>query len=178
MKQERKLTAGQAAFVQYRIAGMPVVAAYAKAFPAASKRTLACKPYSLERHPRVRAAIEAVTLKDTFSVAKLMEAKGAKAAVAAGVLHEEVVKAAEDAGLSRAEKRRILKRIATDRKATRIDRLRAIQVDNLMTGDNKPVRFEGEVTLHTIFQALNGTTGLPSSGELIDLNPAEPVLPP
>jgi hypothetical protein len=174
VKQQRKLTAGQAAYVAHRIAGLRPQAAYRAAFPDASPRTLRCKPYNMEKNPRVRAAVEAAIQKDTFSMAKLVEAGGdAKAIMAAAGLAQEVA----EVGLSRAEKRRILKRIATDRKASRIDRLRAIQVDNLMTGDNKPVRFEGEVTLHTIFQALAGTTGLPADKELIELNPAEPVIP-
>lgn len=167
-----KLTPGQASYVQHRVAGLKPGQAYAKAFPGASRSALKCKPYVLEKTKKIREAMRAAQLGD----AKTLEAvttntKEAVALAAAGGLAREAV----EVGLTRAEKRRILKRIATDRKAPRIDRLRAIQLDNLMTGDNKPVRFEGEITLHGIFQALTQTTGLPSANEVIELDPNGPM---
>jgi len=41
------------------------------------------------------------------------------------------------------------------------DRIQAIKADNDMTGDNKPIRIEGEITLNGILQGLKPTTGLP-----------------
>lgn len=42
------------------------------------------------------------------------------------------------------------------------EQIQAIKVDNDMTGDNKPVRVEGEITLKGILDALKPTTGLPN----------------
>ncbi len=72
--------------------------------------------------------------------------------------------------LTRLEKRRTLRSIALSTKHDAGDRIRAIQVDNLMTGDNKPIRVEGELTLNTIFRSLSGSTGLPDPSEVIDLD--------
>lgn len=46
------------------------------------------------------------------------------------------------------------------------DPLIAIQIDNKMTGDDAPVKVEGEVTLSVIMRALQGTTGLPPADEI------------
>jgi len=72
-----------------------------------------------------------------------------------------------EATLSRQRKREILKGIAEawkskgelegDRQAA----IQAIKVDNSMTGDDAPVRVEGELTLKGILQAVTGSTGLP-----------------
>ena len=112
---------------------------------------------------------------DASKIAKLTQRTDTVAVVAAGAVAREVL----EVGMTRAEKRRVLKRLAMNPKLPAIDRIRAIQVDNLMTGDNKPVRFEGEITLHGIFQALNSTTGLPDPNEVFELE-AEPgaVAPP
>jgi len=165
-----RLTPKQARYVEARLLGDKPQVAYAKAFPGATKGTLKRKPYELERNPRVLVALRAVRERN---VKLAMEMAGTDSAgvLAAGVLAREVV----EAGLTRAEKRRILKRIAMDRKAARLDRMRAIQIDNLMTGDNKPVRFEGEITLHGIFQALKSTTALPVAEEVIELDPNGPM---
>lgn len=168
----RKLTEGQVRYVQNRVAGMKPGPAYAKAFPGASRSALKCKPYLLEKNKGVMNAIRAAQLGDGKTLEEVTTNTAAAVSLAAaGGLAREAV----EVGLTRAEKRRILKRIATDRKAPRIDRLRAIQLDNLMTGDNKPVRFEGEITLHGIFQALTQTTGLPSANEVIELDPNGPM---
>jgi len=68
-----------------------------------------------------------------------------------------------EATLTRQRKREILKELAEGRKGTKpADRLTAIRIDNDMTGDCKPVRIEGEITLHTIMQSLAPSTGLPA----------------
>lgn len=171
---EDKLTPGQARYVQFRLAGDKRQAAYAKAFPGASKSALACKPYMLERNPRVIAAMKAANAGDAQRLAKLTRSGDTVAVIAAGAVAREVL----EVGMTRAEKRRVLKRLAMNPKLPAIDRIRAIQVDNLMTGDNKPVRFEGEITLHGIFQALGSTTGLPDPNEVFELAPGDAVLPP
>jgi hypothetical protein len=169
-----KLTPGQARYVQHRLAGDKPQAAYAKAFPGASKTALKCKPYMLERNKRVVEAMDAAQKGDAKTVRKLTERDDTVAVVAAGAVAREVL----EVGMTRAEKRRVLKRLAMNPKLPAIDRIRAIQVDNLMTGDNKPVRFEGEITLHGIFQALGSTTGLPDPNEVFELEPATGVAPP
>lgn len=69
----------------------------------------------------------------------------------------------EDAKLlTRKRKREILCRIATDSKRRASERIEAIKTDNAMTGDNKPVRIEGEITLYSILKQIAPTTGLPS----------------
>lgn len=166
-----KLTPGQARYVQFRLAGDKRQAAYAKAFPGASKSALACKPYMLERNPRVIAAMKAANAGDAHKLAKLTRTGDTVAVIAAGAVAREVL----EVGMTRAEKRRVLKRIAMNPKLDPIDRIRAIQVDNLMTGDNKPVRFEGEITLGGVFAALSQTTGLPAREEVIELDPNGPM---
>lgn len=172
---EDKLTPGQARYVQFRLAGDKRQAAYAKAFPGASKSALACKPYMLERNPRVIEAMKAANVGDAQKLAKLTRTGDTVAVIAAGAVAREVL----EVGMTRAQKRRVLKGIAMNRKLPAIDRIRAIQVDNLMTGDNKPVRFEGEITLHGIFTALASTTGLPDPNEVFELESvATGVAPP
>lgn len=168
-----KLTPGQARYVQFRLAGDKRQQAYAKAFPGASKSALKCKPYMLERNPRVIEALKAAKTNDAQALARLTRRGDTVGVIAAGALAREVL----EVGMTRAEKRRVLKRLAMNPKLPAIDRIRAIQVDNLMTGDNKPVRFEGEITLHGIFQALKGTTSLPAPDEVIelDLDPNGPM---
>lgn len=69
----------------------------------------------------------------------------------------------EDARLlTRKKKREILCKIATDGKRKASERIEAIKTDNAMTGDNKPVRIEGEITLYSILKQIAPTTGLPS----------------
>ena len=72
-----------------------------------------------------------------------------------------------DCTLSRQRKREILKKIAENFPEDRASAIQAIKTDNAMTGDDAPVRMEGELTLSSIFQALQqqGSTGLPSPEE-------------
>lgn len=71
------------------------------------------------------------------------------------------------ATLSRQRKREILKEVAEAWKPSgrvkgdRVAAVAAIKTDNSMTGDDAPVRLEGELTLKGILQAISGTTGLP-----------------
>lgn len=67
--------------------------------------------------------------------------------------------------LTRDAKRQILGSIARDPKAPRSARILAVKTDNEMTGDNAPVRVEGEITLGVIFRALKQTVAVPTSGE-------------
>jgi len=66
------------------------------------------------------------------------------------------------ATLSRQRKRELLCDIAED-SAKPGDRLSAIVVDNRMTGDDAPIRIEGEITLAGILSDLGPSVGLPSA---------------
>ncbi len=67
----------------------------------------------------------------------------------------------EKAIATRQRKREILAAIMEGRTkgATVADRIRAIQADNLMTGDNKPIKVEGEITLKRVLDAIGGSEG-------------------
>ncbi len=67
--------------------------------------------------------------------------------------------------LTRQKKRQILFKIATDPKAKKGERIEAIKTDNAMTGDNKPVRVEGEITLFSVLKDIKPTLGLPSDDD-------------
>lgn len=158
MSKMTRIKAIERAYVAGRIAGDCPRDAYKKANPGASVHMIKRTPYILEKRP---------------SVIKLMHKHGfdPKEGRITPEIREalDVAKRIRDAGMSRAEKRAILKTIANDPKASKQHRIMAIQTDNLMTGDNKPVRFEGEITLNSIMQALDPSTALPSSNELIEL---------
>lgn len=47
--------------------------------------------------------------------------------------------------------------------------LRAIEIDNRMTGDDAPIRVEGEITLTGILDGLRPSLGLPDPTEAIDI---------
>lgn len=163
---KRKLTPQQRIFVQASLAGDLPKVAYKKAYPSATKRALKGRPYVMNKNLRVKAAISAGLAGVAEKIAAQVGGKTGMELAAAGLISREVA----EAGMTRVEKRKLLKKIANDSKASRVDRIRAIQTDNLMTGDNKPVRFEGEITLHGIFRALMATTALPGDHELIELN--------
>lgn len=76
--------------------------------------------------------------------------------------------------LTRDKKRQLLGGIAQSKTAPYTARIQAIQVDNRMTGDDAPVRIEGEITLHAIFQALRPATSLPAVDEVEQMKLAEP----
>lgn len=79
--------------------------------------------------------------------------------------------------LTRDKKRQVLGSIALNTREKAPSRIAAIHQDNLMTGDHKPVRIEGEITLHAIFQALRPATALPDADEVGRLKAAVPVSP-
>ncbi len=79
--------------------------------------------------------------------------------------------------LTRDQKRQILGGIAKKVTAPPAARIMAIKVDNDMTGDNAPVRVEGEITLFAVFNAMGLSTGLPSPSEVKALKQAVPVGP-
>ena len=66
---------------------------------------------------------------------------------------------------SRQKKREILYEIGTAviPEVKPSDRIQAIKTDNAMTGDDAPVRIEGEITLSGILSQLTKTTGLPNT---------------
>lgn len=77
--------------------------------------------------------------------------------------------------LTRDKKRQVLGSIALDRKAPHNSRIAAIKVDNDMTGDSQQ-RFEGEVTLAIVFQALRGEKRvLPVDAEVNALREVEAI---
>ena len=60
------------------------------------------------------------------------------------------------------------------------DRLNAITIDNRMTGDDAPIRLEGEITLKGILDGIAPSVGLPPERTLedaVDVTPATPALP-
>lgn len=138
-----KVTFKQQRFVDLLLLGKTGVDAYREAFSSKAKpQVLRVKAVEMKKRPQVQAYMAA-----------------------------EQAKTAELVGLTRAEKRRLLRMAAMDSKAPWSERLKAIALDNLMTGDNKPVRFEGEVTLAAVFRALHPTTGLLREDEVIELDP-------
>lgn len=152
----RQLTAKQKAFADALLSGKDASEAYRVAYsPKSTPATIGREAYTLVRVPHVAKYID----EQRSKYAKQEEAT---------------------VGLTRARKREILRTIANDTKASRKDRMTAIQIDNLMTGDNKPVRIEGEITLNLIYGALRDSTGLPAASDLIELDPSDPqqVLPP
>lgn len=61
---------------------------------------------------------------------------------------------------TRDAKRRLLYKIGNESQQD-ANRLRAIEIDNRMTGDDAPVRIEGELTLTAILQGVSPSLGLP-----------------
>lgn len=130
----KPLTPKQEAFAQYVADGLTQTEAYRRAYNwKGCKRRVGTKSSLVKATPAVLARIE--------------ELRKENAAVQ---------------GLSRAEKRRILAQQARDRDLAPEHRRQAIQVDNLMTGDNKPVKVEGEITLGSILLEIAPSFGLPA----------------
>ena len=82
-----------------------------------------------------------------------------------------------DVLLTRDKKRLILGDIAQSEQAAPMARIAAVRADNEMTGDNAPVRVEGEITLFAVFQSLTRSTGLPTSAEVKEMGDAPALLP-
>jgi hypothetical protein len=146
-------------YVRARIAGKSPQAAFDEAKPGASPHMRKKTPYMWERNKEVRHQLQLTEARQK------RELKPEVKALLADV---------KEAGMNRQRKREILKAIANDSRKSPMARIAAIKVDNEMTGDNAPVRIEGEITLHTIFNSLGGTTGLPSPHEVIEIQTVTP----
>ena len=137
-----KMTVKQIKFAHAVVEGLPLRQAYRSCYPKASIPTCDCEGSKLRKNPKVSQYID------------LLMAPAAEALV-----------------YSRQRKRETLFKIGEnlipDEHFSGSERIQAIKADNDMTGDNKPVRVEGEITLGGIFQALQPTTGLPIEDEQI-----------
>lgn len=78
--------------------------------------------------------------------------------------------------LTRSRKRQILGGIALDVRAPDSSRIMAIRADNEMTGDNAPVRVQGEIALFEVFQSMGLSTGLPTTDEIKRVRAAKRVV--
>jgi hypothetical protein len=134
-----KLTTRQLRYALSRIEGLNQKESCRRAMPnnRLSDPALRVEASKLERHPKIRAYIDAA----------LSERR------------QEVL-------LTRDKKRQVLGSIALDIREKAPSRIAAIHQDNLMTGDHNPVRIEGEITLNAIFNALRPATALPSGDEI------------
>jgi hypothetical protein len=135
-KVQKELRAIHRAFCEHVANGDSPADAYRKVAPGASATSQRVQPYRWLGFPSVQAEI--ARLRVPIERAKV---------------------------LTRTRKRELLYSIAEDTKAPPAARTQAIQIDNRMTGDEKPVRVEGEITIGVIFRALQGTTALPSADE-------------
>lgn len=144
----KKLTAQQLRFADCIIEGINPSESYRRAYPnqSLSKGALAVEANRLKANPKVAAYIE-----------------------------ECLAERRREALLTRDQKRQILGGIAKDVKAPQVARIAAIRVDNLMTGDDAPVRVEGEITLFSIFNGMALSTGLPTPNEVKQLKQAVPA---
>jgi len=143
------LTPKQLAYAMGRIAGHNQKESLRRAIPKnrLSPHALDVEAHKLEKHPKVRAYIDAA----------LAEERG-------------------DMLLTRHVKRQILGGIARDKKAPHTARIQAVQVDNRMSGDDAPIRIEGEITLHAVFSALGLTQALPMGDvDTLELEPSVPA---
>lgn len=130
-----KLTPNQITFCQGIADGLNQSDAYRKAYPKCSEQSLVSKGSRLVTYGKVKDYIEYLRGET--------EQKGTA---------------------SRIEKREILAGIMRneDKEASKGEVIQAVKVDNQMTGDDAPVRVEGEITLNSIMKALENTTGLPN----------------
>lgn len=147
----KKLTPQQLRFADYLIEGKNPAESYRSAYPnqSLSKNALAVEANRLKSNPKIQAYMDEC----------LSERRS------------EVL-------LTRDQKRQILGSIAKKVSAPETARIAAIKADNEMTGDNAPVRIEGEITLFGIFKSLDLSTGLPTPAEVRALKPAVPTEPP
>jgi len=128
-----KLTTNQLKFADNILDGLKQSPAYKLAFPKAKTDTTSSST-RLMKDVRIRQYLEAIRDKEATANT-----------------------------LSRQRKREILFNLAEAKvKDSRPnDRISAIKEDNLMTGDNAPVKFKGELTIGSIMAGLSDTTGLP-----------------
>jgi uncharacterized protein (UPF0147 family) len=143
----RPLTPAQRLFADYVIEGKGKSEAYKLAYPNGTPN-------------RLTVAKEAHTVSNLPHVAEYIA--------------EALTERRREVLLTRDAKRQILGSIARDPKAPRQARIMAVKTDNEMTGDNAPMRVEGEITLHTIFRALTQSKGLPAPHEALEVE-ASPV---
>lgn len=134
-----KLTVPQETFANLVLTGKPFSDAYREAYPNSSLRgnSLHVEASRLAAHPKVDAYL---------------------------AFHRAARR--KETLLTRDKKRQILGGIALDDRTPDTARIQAIRVDNDMTGDNAPVRVEGELTLGAVFIALGLSTGLPNEAEV------------
>lgn len=142
-----KLTIQMETFANLVLTGKPFTEAYREAYPQSSLRgnSLQVEASRLAAHPKVDAYLE---------------------------LHRAARR--RETLLTRDKKRQILGGIALDNRSPDSSRIMAIKVDNDMTGDNAPVRVEGELTLGAIFKSLGLSTGLPSAAEVRQIKNVTP----
>lgn len=150
--EKRKLTPAQRLFADYVIEGKAKNEAYRLAYPQSS---LSPGPLSVEAYRTANLPHVADYIAEALSERR-----------------KEVL-------LTRDKKRQILGSIALDTRAPRSARILAVKTDNEMTGDNAPVRVEGEITLGLIFRSLAHTTGIPAPQEVHEIGEAKdvPALP-
>ena len=128
------LTAKQTAFAHHVADGLTASEAYRRAYSGnPNKTTTRREAHQVRHNPAVSALID--ELRKEVAALKLVD---------------------------RATKRRVLTQIICDRDMDPRIRLEAIKLDNAMTGDNAPVKMEGEITLGTILKEIQSSTGLPS----------------
>lgn len=143
----RPLTSAQRLFADYVIAGSLKTDAYREAYPASS-----LSQHALQVEASRTAALPHV----------------------AEYIAEALSERRREALLTRDQKRQILGGIAKNTRTPAHARIMAVRVDNDMTGDNAPVRVEGEITLHAVLTAMAGTTGLPGDDEIVALGAPRP----
>ena len=129
MAKQHPLNDRQRRFAEFVVGGDPASVAYKKSGYAATGNAAEVSASQLLRNPKVSAYL-----------AELRKPQKEKAIA------------------TRQRKREILAAIMEGKTkgATVADRIRAVQVDNLMTGDNKPIKVEGEITLKRVLDAIGG----------------------
>ena len=139
-----RLTPQQRRFADGLLEGLKPWEAYAHAYPNQSMKrlTLQTEASKQARNPKIKAYVDA-----------------------------GIAEARREVLLTRDKKRQILGSIALDKSAPKHARILAVKTDNEMTGDNAPVRVEGEITLGLIFSSMRGTTGLPGPEDMKAVGP-------
>lgn len=136
----RGLPARQLNFANLILSGYSNATAWQVAYSRKTTRKKANACNLLNENPRIREYIELVKERDSI----------------AGVL-------------SRDEKRKILREIVHSDKATPIEKITAIRVDNKMTGDDVKVTINTHVKFDEIYERLKPDLGLPKKEEYIEL---------
>lgn len=145
----RPLTAKQESFCQKLVAGASGTDAFKQAYQCAAAYANV-EASKLRRVPHVAARI-----------AELMQPR-------AGAIF-----------LTIARKRELLREMAEDNKATKMDRQRAIDLDNRMTGVYiSKVEVSGEVTISHVLASLSDQPPLLDSSEILQLNDSGVCAPP